>query len=336
MAGNIFSGYRTPTVSRPPRQPALYAKPSGIASVLSGYGARSTFTDPYSSAGSQQRAGVGFGGAANTDLPTGPITTPAYPSAYPQYNPSAPTQYTPQPAQAPTAPPGFSFDLETDPILQRMHALAASQRAQAESGALALRKQLAIDYGDTGYGKTLDESTGKAAEQNPFSVFANLANQYQTGTRNLEENLNAHNLFYGGARINALANALTDYQRQQAAATGQEQQSLTGIEQNRVAALLAADQEEQQAYTDAYARALQLALAGGYGGGGGGGATYPGPNGGYTAAQINAAQGAPIGSPIRQIDTAPRSLENVATPGSYLRALMLRSQGLNQLYGLGR
>lgn len=185
-----------------------------------------------------------------------------------------------------------------------MHALAANQRASAESGALKLRKQLAVDYGDSAYGKTIDESTGQAAEQNPFSVLANLRTQYGRNQGNLEESLNAHNLFYGGARVKALSDALHDYQGQQASAAGAEQAAPGGIDQNRIAALMAADQSEQGAYADAYNRQLQLALAGGYGGYGYGG-------GGYGAAPTGTDTGAspPASSPY----ALPYSTVNQAT-----------------------
>jgi hypothetical protein len=184
-----------------------------------------------------------------------------FPTVQSQAPAGTPSTYAPQAPVAPAAPSGYSFNLETDPILQQMHALAAKQRSEADASALEQRKQLAIQYGDQGYGNSIDSATGQAAAQNPFSVTANLANQYQTGQQGLETNLNQHNLFYSGERIKELAQALQDYQHQQANAAGAFQTGLGNINQNRVAGLMGADQSEQGAYQDAYSRALQAALA---------------------------------------------------------------------------
>lgn len=189
------------------------------------------------------------------------FTAPNYPAVQPTAAPGTPSTYAPQTPQAPPSPSGYTFNLETDPILQQIHATAAKQRSEAEAGALAQQKQLAIQYGDQGYGSSIDKSTGDAAAQNPFSITRNLADQYTTTGHNLDESLNQHNLFYSGARISELAAALKDYEQQQAVAAGQFQQGLGTIGQNRVGALMGADQAEQGGYNDAYSRALAYALA---------------------------------------------------------------------------
>lgn len=248
MAGlNTQLGYKAPAV-KPASPYALPQTPrpsSGVTRALAGI-------QPPPAAPSYSDPGSIF--AAPT-LPTVQAQAPA----------GTPSTYAPQTPQAPQAPAGFSFDLSTDPILQQMQASAAKQRTEADSSALAQQKQLAIQYGDQGYGSSIDANTGQAAAQNPFSVTANLANQYQTGTHNLDESLNQHNLFYSGERINQLAQALKDYQGQQAGAAGAFQTGLGNINQNHVAALMGADQSVQGAYTDAYNRALALALANGTG-----------------------------------------------------------------------
>jgi hypothetical protein len=248
-------GYGAPTPALRASRPAT-PRYSQLTHALSG--ARSAFSNPYD--------GTNTGGqlAANDQAHYGRLPTPTFPTYTPPAPLGTPSSYTQQQPTVPQAPAGMSFDLSTDPVLQQMQAMAQNQRAQAESGALKLRKQLAVDYGDSAYGNTIDSATGQAAEQNPFSILANLRTQYGRNQGNLEEDLNSHNLFYGGARIKALSDALHDYQGQQAGAAGAEQNALGGIDQNRIAALMQADRDEQSAYTDAYNRQLQLALAGGY------------------------------------------------------------------------
>jgi hypothetical protein len=260
--GNQAYGAATPALRAP--------RPSGITSALaSGYGgmgsplsgARSSYTDPYAASGSLGGTGGGSGGPVASPSA---YAMPAMPTYAPVAPPNTPTTYAGGNVVSPgnvTAGDGSMYDLNTDPVLQQAKAMASNQRAGAESTALKLRKGVAVDYGDSAYGATIDPATAEAARQNPFSILANLASQYSKNTATTEEDLNNHNLFYGGARIKALAGGLHDYQGQQATAAGAEQNALGGIDQNRIAALMGADQSEQSAYEGAYHRALQWALA---------------------------------------------------------------------------
>jgi hypothetical protein len=248
---------------KPPRTPGtiapkpIYTQSAGLARALSGVS--SSYTNPYSanvtSPGSPQ-----LPADERTGLSAGPVQTPTLPTV--PRDPSATSDtYTPQAPVAPPAPPGFQFDLTTDPVLQQIMAAADTARTNANTAALAQQKQLAIQYGDKEAGARIDQSTGEAAAGNPYGVYQNLANQYATGQHNLDENLNAHNLFYSGERINELAQALSNYQQAQAQAAGAEQTAYGNIDANRIAALMAADQNVQQGYSDAYSRALAWALA---------------------------------------------------------------------------
>lgn len=251
---NTQLGYQAPK-RRTYGLPAAKANPaSGITRALAGVTASAA-----PSAAPQQPARPSYEDPYNTSSTQ--FTTPNYPTVQPTAAPGTPSTYTAQAPQAPQAPPGYTFDLETDPILQQIHATAAKQREEANAGALEARKQLAIQYGDETYGNSIDQATGQAAAQNPFSITKNLANQYDTTGKNLNENLNQHNLFYSGERINELGQALKDYQQQQAVAAGQFQSGLGTIGQNLVGALMGADQSEQGGYNDAWARALAYALA---------------------------------------------------------------------------
>lgn len=253
---NTQLGYQKPRTSSyglpgAARAAAPGAPSTGVTRALAAIQppAQPSYQDPYATSSTQ-------------------FAAPNYPAVAPTAAPGTPSTYAPQTPQAPPSPAGYTFNLETDPILQQIHATAAKQRSEAEAGALEQQKQLAIGYGDQGYGSSIDKSTGDAAAQNPFSITRNLADQYQTQGHNLNENLNSHNLFYSGARISELAAALKDYEQQQAAAAGQFQQGLGQIGQNRVGALMGADQQEQGGYNDAYSRALAYALANPGGGSG--------------------------------------------------------------------
>lgn len=281
-----YGTYGMPTPALKPKKRQTGSTPTRLTQALaSGQGARTAFANPYES-NDQAHFGTNYG----------PLTAPSLPTYTPPAPLGTPQNYAPQQAVAPQAPEGMSFDLETDPVLQQMHAMAANQRAQAESGALKLRKQLAIDYGDPTFGASIDEATGQAAAQNPFSALATLKTGYDRNMTNMEEDLNSHNLFYGGTRIKALGDAAHDYQGQQANLAGQQQQALGGIDANRIAALMQADQQEQAAYADAYNRALQFALANMRTSGGGGG--YDGGGGAPVAQPTNDMSGLPPGGGV--------------------------------------
>src|SRR2546423_262222 len=92
---------------------------------------------------------------------------PAAPRPRSHPNKPAPAAQPVAGALAGTADP---YDASADPTLQRILALGQQRGADAEAEALRLRKQLAIDYGDTDLARSLglDESTIAAAAQNPF------------------------------------------------------------------------------------------------------------------------------------------------------------------------
>lgn len=179
--------------------------------------------------------------------------------AGPGPNPGA--DYTGPPSAPSSAAPMAIFDYTTDPILQQIQQLAIQSRADAETNALAAKKQLAIQYGDTALADQIgDTNTRQAAEQNPYSVYGTLSKNQGRDTAGLDENLNKNNLYYSGARIVQQHDLADQYGQQRALAAGAEQTALGGIEQNRLSAYLAAHQNELQAHSDAYNRALQWAL----------------------------------------------------------------------------
>ena len=163
------------------------------------------------------------------------------------------------------APKNVSYNYATDPLLQQVQALGTQSRQGAESQALALKKQTAIDYGDEALARSLgDESTALAAKNNPNSVRAQLQKSYQDAQTDLENQYNEQNLFYGGARIKGLGDLAKTLTNEQAQAAGEQQKTLSGIEEQRLAAIRAADAADLQAQQEAYNRALQEAMESGY------------------------------------------------------------------------
>jgi hypothetical protein len=167
-----------------------------------------------------------------------------------------------------------SIDYSGDPILQKAKALSTQGRADAESGAIALKKQALIRYGydptldTTGADKGLfpDESTLTAAQQNPFSTLHQLEDANTDNLHTLDKRVNNANLWYGSERGNQLAQAGHDFQLALSKASTDRQDTLSQIAQALAAARHQADLEDMQAEEAAMLRALQLALANAGGG----------------------------------------------------------------------
>lgn len=169
---------------------------------------------------------------------------------------------TTQPAQQPIQQPQFTYDYSSDPVLQQIQALGTQGRADVESGTLAAKKRVAVDYGDSDLARTLGEdATAQAAAGNPNSVFGQLRKGYDTGVHNLDEQLNNENLFYGGNRIVRQGQAANDYQSALAGATSQEQGLLGDIDQGRLARLLELDSQGTQGMQDAAQRAITAGVS---------------------------------------------------------------------------
>lgn len=195
---------------------------------------------------------LGSDSAQTTNPPAAPTKAVPYPAA--------PPVSAAKPAQAAAAPPATLYDYNTDPILQQVQAQTVQQTADAEAGALAARKQLAIQYGDPSIVGD-DAATAQAAAQNPYSVYGMLAAQQPKDQLALDESLNKGNLFYSGARINQQHDLLDQYGATRAQKASEEQSALQGIDSNRLAAILAANNSLNGARGDAYNRLLQQILA---------------------------------------------------------------------------
>jgi hypothetical protein len=244
------SGARTPGLSmlRPGTTPyAPVDKPSGVGPT--GYGAAPPTVKqlvPYTSAGSQARAGIGVGGATTTKTP------PAAPSAA---KPSTPTDNS-----------GSIYNLDTDPIVQRIKALNTNNYAGAVANAQASAKQDLIGAGfnladiiaahpELGQGilgsVLADQATAEAAQQNPFSTAATLANTHNQNVHAIDQNDNAANLYYSSTRANQLGDEAHQYLGGVASAQSTVAQAL--------AALLGGVTNEQQTENENLANAYDTA-----------------------------------------------------------------------------
>ena len=134
-------------------------------------------------------------------------------------------------------------------------------RGDASSQATRLRKEAAIDFGESGYarGQLGDEATALAAEQNPFSVRKSLERGYESSGRDLLEALNdgrlGRNLLFSGERIRQEGELARSFQEQQAGAGREFQGILGGIESGLLEALMRAEQGDLSAEAGAAGRA---------------------------------------------------------------------------------
>lgn len=160
----------------------------------------------------------------------------------------------------PVQPNASVYSSTYDPILQQIKALSAQGRESARQSASALRKQLAISSGFTDVIPDLDADTMKAATDNPFSVRARLKRDYERSGKQLDENYNDSNLFYSGARANALGDQAFDYQNANYSALNDARSQASSIYQQLMQALLAADQADIDATWEANQRAQDQAL----------------------------------------------------------------------------
>lgn len=139
------------------------------------------------------------------------------------------------------------YDIMSDPAVAMAAGLAAKARAMAQATALAKRKQAALEYGDPTGVEGVDEQTAKAARENPFSILRNLERSYMQGREQLEEGLNAANLFYSGYRGKQLAEAARNYEQSRYQAGTAFRGLMADINENLARALLEADYMEAQA-----------------------------------------------------------------------------------------
>lgn len=206
-----------------------------------------------------------------TAAPAPKLQQPAKAAAYgqkpakpPVQQPNAATALAQSAPAAPQTPVLSGYSYDADPILNQVQALSTQSEENARANAAKLQQQLAIQYGDKELGTLYGgPDTGQAAADNPNSVAAQLAHGYQTSQQSLEDQLNAANLFYSGARIRQLGDLASQYGAQQAGAAGDLRNALAGVDANLSTALSNAAAQRLAAEQAAADRALQAALAAG-------------------------------------------------------------------------
>lgn len=230
-----------------------------------------------------------------------PVSRPTNPY-YPQRTATVPSNFSSllgllsqqRTADKPIPSTSLAPNYDSDPILARIRALGGQNVANAESEAARLKKQAVIESGVTTGNLGVDDATIQAAAQNRGSALALFQAQAEQRQRELEDSLNANNLFYSGARVGRLGelaqnraigesqigqglfNALSEIE----SGLGQSRAAQTAAEQQALQE--AADRAAQQAYLQSLMDALAAAQnpatgTGGQGGLSGGG--LPGSSG---------------------------------------------------------
>lgn len=152
--------------------------------------------------------------------------------------------------------------IASDPVLLKVRKLAQGQRDDAGTSALARKKQLAIQTGDSGLAREfgLDDTVAQLAAQNPLSNLAVIRDQGVKEERAFNEDANKANLFFSGYRgeqLGELAKALLTAEAQTQA---RAREGFSGIESELLGATAGADRLEMDAETAAYERALAAGL----------------------------------------------------------------------------
>lgn len=117
-----------------------------------------------------------------------------------------------------TAGGGSTFDITSDPILAQIKALGEKSVGDAETSALALKKQALIrsGFGDLATSLLGDTGTAEAANQNPSSTLAQLLFAHQQRQQGIDQASNQNNTFYGSAHANQLGDEARQFELDQA------------------------------------------------------------------------------------------------------------------------
>jgi hypothetical protein len=176
--------------------------------------------------------------------------------------------------QKPTPSTEFQTQYNFDPVLAKLSALGEMSIANARTEAANAKKQALIDAGSEEIAKGVgaDENTLSAAKANPFSTQAQLMKDYQDRQRQMDETLNASNLFYSGERVRQMG----ELERGRAQAETQFGGNLRGLLAQIDAQLQAAEEAELLRGIEAQIAAGGNAPYMGPAGGGGVGTTPPG------------------------------------------------------------
>lgn len=268
-------------------------RPGGYA----GYGG---YQDYRAAPKPQQPRAWGPGGAGWQDRQG--MVVPAAPKVAPAPTPVASTPVKPVAAPAPRV--GLDDpEILSDPMLMKVKKLQETRRGDVRAGALARKKELAIQTGDSGLAREfgLDDTVAATAARNPLSAFAALKEAARVEERDLEEGLNQANLHFGGYRFTQIKELADSITAREAQAQAQAMQAFNAIQNDLLSGLSEADRLEMDAEVAAYERAVARRAAGG---GGAGGVVDPGV-GGPPAATPAAPPAGPLGAVLDTANPPP-------------------------------
>lgn len=176
----------------------------------------------------------------------------------------------------------FQAQYNFDPVLSKLQALSEQSIANARTDAATAKKQALIDAGSSELARSLggDENTINAANANQFGTSQLLQKEFGDRQRQLDEYLNANNLFYSGERVRQMG----ELERGRAQAETDFGQKLRDLMSNIDSQLQAAEEAEIARQIEAQIAAANAAqgVPGMYGGGGGGGYDPGAGSGGST------------------------------------------------------
>lgn len=184
-------------------------------------------SSPAVSAAIQARGNHGaVGGAPDVlTIPTGTSTTTSTTDPKDTSGSGGSTPSKTAPSKTTTSA-SAAYDLSTDPIVQKIKALNTSNYNSAVDSAQAAAKQDIIGSGfnfadmlkdDPALagsdiaGALTDEGTNLAAQQNPFSIAAQLRDAHAKANQGIDQGANDANLYYSSTRGNQLADELKGY-----------------------------------------------------------------------------------------------------------------------------
>lgn len=183
-------------------------------------------------------------------------------SSVPSPKPPSASTSNNAPSAAGAAQPA-PFDLNADPVLQQVQAQMAAANQQAQAGALSQEEQALLQLGDPALAQSILGSSDPmvaAAANNPESQYAQLKRQYQQQLQQFGETIDP-SLVDSGYRVQQEGNMAQAYQDALAQAAAGFQNQYQSIRDALAQSEAQNADTLSQAWSDAYDRALQEALA---------------------------------------------------------------------------
>lgn len=240
------------------------------SSALAMAAGKPTYENPFGLPGGAKVSGLG--GAQGYDLLNPPQKPAGQAQRSPVQTPVMPLPVTPATtpgaAAAPTPTMNASFDLQTDPALQQVNALAGLSDQQATAQALKERQQQLLAYGDPTLAAAVlgqSDPTVQAAGQNQESQLAMLGRQRDQNLRDFETQLDP-SLTFSGYKVGQEQKLGQAYQDALAQAAAGVEGNLDTISGDLNSALAQNNVDRINALAQAYQN-QQALIAAGLGGG---------------------------------------------------------------------